>query len=98
MTRAKTKPPVHKPAFDADSALRFAAEESREMLDRFASSTSSGISPVQQANPLSETNRTGLTLLLKPETIARLKEEAVRKGKTVGQIVDKLVSKHLGKH
>ena len=36
--------------------------------------------------------------MLKPDVIARLKAEAARKEKTVGQIVEKLVSKHLDKH
>jgi hypothetical protein len=36
--------------------------------------------------------------MLKREVIIRLEEEAARKEKSIGQIVEKLVTKHLGKH
>ena len=45
-----------------------------------------------------DADRLSLTLMLKPEVVARLKAEASRKGKTLEQIVEKLVGKHLGKH
>ena len=78
MTKSKAKPPMHKPAFDADAILRFASR----------GDSPDGMDP----------DRTGLTLMLKPETVSRLQAEASRKEKTVEQIVDKLVGKHLGKH
>ena len=78
MTKSKAKPPIHKPAFDAEGILRFAAQ----------GASSEGKDP----------DRTGFTLMLKPETVSRLKAEASRKEKTLEQIVEKLVGKHLGKH
>ncbi len=78
MTRAKTKPSLHKPVFDADSILRFAA---------LGTPTAGG-----------DPERTSVTLALKAEVVARLKAEAARKEKTLEQIVEKLVTKHLGKH
>jgi len=78
MTRTKTTPQVHKPAFDADGVLHFAAQ---------------GGTPI-----LEDTDRVSLTLVLKAEVISRLKAEASRKEKTINQVVEKLVSKHLGKH
>jgi hypothetical protein len=43
-------------------------------------------------------DRLCLTLTMKRELVIRLEEEAVRKEKSVDQIVEKLVGKHLGKH
>jgi len=45
-----------------------------------------------------DSDRVSLTLMLKPEAVVRLKAEASRKEKTLEQIVEKLVAKHLGKH
>jgi hypothetical protein len=85
MTRAKSKPPVHKPVFDTEGILRFAAlEENPAGHD----ARPAGMDP----------DRLHLTLLLKPEVMNRLKAEAARKEKTIDQIVEKLVTKHLGKH
>jgi len=78
MTKIKAKPPMHKPAFDAEGIIRFA---------------SLGASPAG-----GDSDRSNLTLMLKTEAVARLKAEASRKEKTLEQIVEKLVAKHLGKH
>lgn len=83
MTRVKSKPTVHKPVFDTESILRFAAME---------------VPPVvHEAQPAGD-GPDRLTLMLKPDVIALLRAEAARKEKTIEQIVTKLVSKHLGKH
>ena len=78
MTKSKARPPMHKPAFDAEGILRFASQ---------------GAFPEGK-----DPDRTGLTLMLKPETVSRLQAEASRKEKTIEQIIEKLVAKHLGKH
>ena len=78
MTKSKARPPMHKPAFDAEGILRFAAQ---------------GASP-----PGGDADRFSLTLMLKPEAVSRLQAEASRKEKTIEQIIEKLVAKHLGKH
>ncbi len=85
MTRAKTSPAIHKPDFDVDGILRFAAQE--------ASAPDHDLRPAG-----GDPKRLSLTLMLKPDVIARLKAEAARKEKPVDQIVEKLVSKHLNKH
>lgn len=82
MTRAKTSPAIHKPDFDVDGILRFAAQET------------SAPGHDLRVDP----KRLSLPLMLKPDVITRLKAEAVRKEKSVDQIVEKLVSKHLNKH
>jgi hypothetical protein len=52
-----------------------------------------GVSPA-----VGDSNRFSLTLMLKPEAVSRLQAEASRKEKTIEQIVEKLVAKHLDKH
>ena len=51
-----------------------------------------------QQRVVPDPERSIITLQLKPESLTLLRAEAARKGKTVDQIVAKLVSKHLGKH
>ena len=101
MTRSKSTPPIHKPAFDEESALRFAAQEADPVVGatgRPVGGKPAGGSLERQTAQESGTNRLPVTLMLKSEVIARLKEEAGRKEKTIDQIVEKLVAKHLGKH
>jgi alkanesulfonate monooxygenase SsuD/methylene tetrahydromethanopterin reductase-like flavin-dependent oxidoreductase (luciferase family) len=101
MTRSKSTPPVHKPAFDEESALRFAAQGSVP----FAGAAVRPVGDEPAGGPIerlraksADTDRLSITLMLKSEVIARLKEEAARREKTIDQIVEKLVAKHLGKH
>jgi len=91
MTRAKSRPPVHKPVFDEESVLRFV--RSAEVSGHPA--TGKG---TRQPEPQAEAGRLPLNLMLKPEVVARLESEAARKEKSVAQIVEKLIVKHLGKH
>ena len=96
MTRSKITPPIHKPAFDEESALMFAALEVNQVVG-------GGGEPVGDLIERKEAKNLGadrlpITLMLRPEVIARLKEEAGRKEKSIDQIVEKLVTKHLGKH
>ena len=100
MTRAKTKPPVRKPVFDEEGILRFAAMEMTQAgdVDRAAGAGPAENSADRQSAKQSDPDRLSLTLMLKSEVISRLKAEAGRKEKTVDQIVEKLVTKHLGKH
>jgi hypothetical protein len=101
MTRSKVVPPIHKPAFDDESALRFAVQGA--VADSAAARGTAG--GRQSAGPTGqkvkkepESDRVSISLMLKSEVIARLKDEAARKEKKIDQIVEKLVIKHLGKH
>jgi len=97
MSREKSKPPIRKPVFDEEIALRFAALETATDERHPAGHRSPGESdqkPGKKGDPV----RIRLSLMLKAETISRLEEEAARKEKTMDQVVDKLVAKHLGKH
>ena len=88
MTRTKTKPPLRKPLFDADEVISFAA--TGEIRPEAAGGAASKVAEVS--------GRTTLTLMLLPEVVARLRAAADRKGKTIDQVVEKLVTKHLDKH
>lgn len=85
MTRAKTRPAIHKPDFDVAGILRFAAPDG----------PASGAGPQRDGG---DPNRASLTLKLKAEVVAKLTAEAARKEKTVEQIIEKLVGKHISKH
>jgi hypothetical protein len=97
MTRTKSKPPIHKPVFEEEGTLKFASGETAPG-DASNRQSIASDPDVNQAANNSEQDRLSLNLLLKPEVIARLDEEAARRGKPVGRIVEKLVTKHLGKH
>jgi len=101
MTRSKKAPSVHKPPFDEEIALRF-AEKGLEQEVVKQGRTDVGLDTGKRSakKPAKDagSERLSLELLLKPETIVHLRQEADRRGKAVEQIVDKLVAKHLGKH
>jgi len=101
MTRSKSLPPIHKPAFDEESALLFAAhgaEPNAGVAGRPKGSKPAGAPLEQQGARIAGADRLAVTLMLRSEVIARLREEAGRKEKTMDQIVEKLVAKHLGKN
>jgi hypothetical protein len=97
MTRTKSKPPIRKPAFEDEGTLKFASGETAPG-DAAHRPPVAGDPNVNPAAKNLEQDRLSLHILLKPEVLARLEEEAARKGKPVGRIVEKLVTKHLGKH
>lgn len=100
MTRAKTKPPVRKPVFDAEGIVRFAALASPPADTAAEAPGEAAVEPQDErkASKKPAHDRQSITLQLSPEVIACLRAEAGRKGKTIEQIVEKLVTKHLGKH
>ena len=101
MTRSKTRPPIRKPVFDEEKVLSFAAPNAGPVgtaVEQSADGSPAGKPASRKAVKEDKTDRQNLSLMLKREVVIRLEEEAVRKEKTIGQIVDKLVTKHLGKH
>ena len=101
MTLSKKTPSLHKPSFDAESTLRFAEMEpatpaSAPGRGKGGSSNRNREEAAPGKDPQQE--RISITLRLKADTIAILQHEAGRKEKEVGQVVEKLVAKHLGKH
>jgi hypothetical protein len=100
MTRSKKTPSLHKPSFDAESALRFAEMAPKPLTGAPERGKGESTSRKQgeAAGKGPQPERHSINLLLKAETITTLQHEAGRKGKEVGQIIDKLVAKHLVKH
>jgi len=84
MKPAKTRPVIHKPDFDVEGILRFAGQETTA--PRYDHDSSSECP-----------DRPTLTLRIKAEVVAKLTTEAARKEKTIEQVIEKLVSKHLKK-
>jgi hypothetical protein len=97
MTRTKSKPPIRKPVFEEEGTLRFASGDTAPV-DASACQSTVSAPKVNPAAKNSEQERLSLHLMLRPEVIVRLEEEAARRGKPVGRVVEKLVAKHLGKH
>ncbi len=101
MTRSKATPPIHKPAFDEESVLRFAAHDPDQDVGATQGKTGGGQATAPTGQKVGKepgAERFPVTLMLKAEVVARLKDEATRKEKKIDQIVEKLVTKHLGKH
>ena len=101
MTRSKTRPPIRKPVFDEEGILSFAARNAGPAgtaVEQSAGSDSVGESTDRKSMKETKTDRQRLSLMLKREAVIRLEEEAARKEKSIDQIVEKLVTKHLGKH
>ena len=101
MTRSKTRPPIRKPVFDEESILSFAALNTVPVgtaVEQSAGRDPVGKSAVRKSAQETKTDRQSLSLMLKREIIIRLEDEAARKEKSIGQIVEKLVTKHIGKH
>jgi hypothetical protein len=94
-------PNIHKPAFDEESVLMFAAQEADQLagapVRTVGGEPAGGMLERKEVKDLGA-DRLPITLMLRSEVIARLKEEAGRKEKSIDQVVEKLVTKHLGKH
>jgi hypothetical protein len=101
MTRVKKAPAIRKPPFDEESVLRFAEKGLPQKTTAGRGKTDFVQPPAKMREEKkvkeSDPERRPLNLMLKLATIAHLQQEAFRKGKSVNQIVDKLVAKHLGK-
>jgi hypothetical protein len=100
MIRPKSNPPIRKPVFDDEAALRFAAG-GEPIATGSTDSTSGGVSAGKGKGKKKAEGDEGsipLTLNLTSDVIARLEAEAARKGKSMDQVVEKLVTKHLAKH
>jgi hypothetical protein len=98
MAKSKTQPSIEKPVFDPEAALRFAAEGAPPgkqvvpELDRTASRA-----PSRSATK-ARSGYTEVPVLIRDELLPRARAEAARKGKTLDELIEKLISKHLGKH
>ncbi len=94
MAKSKTHPNILKPVFDPEAALRFAAEG-----EPAGKPEPSG----QEKNPQekggkSRAGYTEVTVLIRDELLPRARAEAARKGRTLDELIEKLITKHVGKH
>jgi hypothetical protein len=94
MAKSKTHPAILKPVFDPEAALRFAAEG-----EPAAKPEASG----QERNPREKAGKsragyTEVTVLIREELLPRARAEAARKGRTLDELIEKLITKHVGKH
>jgi hypothetical protein len=91
---------MHKPVFDDAVVVSFAAmgADQVDAVGNVAGIEAGTTGRKRKAGKKADADRSGLTLMLLPEVVARLRAEAERKGRTIDQVVEKLVHKHLGKH
>jgi hypothetical protein len=98
MAKTKTHPTIQKPVFDPEAALRFAEEGGgaagttavKEKKEKGAAT------PVVAKAP--HPGYSVLTMQIREELLAKARVEAARKGRTLEEYVEKLISKHVGKH
>lgn len=95
MTKLRTKPSIAKPVIDTKAALEFIAAQhgsasAEEKVGSIAVDTST------RAEIPAGFLRLDVTV--KEELLERLEAEARRKGKTVAEMVSKLITKHISKH
>lgn len=98
MAKTKTNPSIAKPVFDADAALRFAAEggstvKEEPVKERKAKASTASVSAAAAA-----AGYAGITLQIREELLVKARAEAARKGRTLEEYIEKLISKHAGKH
>jgi hypothetical protein len=91
MTKLRAKPSIAKPVIDAQAAIDFvsAQHKSSDAEEKELCATGKNEAPA------------GYVLLnvpVKEELYGRLEAEARRKGKTIAEMVGKLISKHISKH
>lgn len=94
MAKSKTQPAILKPLFDPEAALRFAAEG-----EPAGKQEPCG----QEKNPQEKARKsragyTEVTVLIRDELLPRARAEAARKGRTLDELIEKLITKHVGKN
>jgi len=97
MAKSKARPPIAKPVFDPEAALRFAVEGEGTI----------AVSPTEKPGAKASAGQTGkdvsdgyvsVKVQIREELLQRARAEASRKGKTLDEYIGKLISKHVGKH
>jgi hypothetical protein len=98
MAKSKTHPTIQKPVFDPGAALRFAAEgggaEDRVAVEEKKAKSAKALVGVKSPPP----GYSVLTMQIREELLAKARVEAARKGRTLEEYIEKLITKHVGKH
>ena len=98
MAKSETQPSIEKPIFDPEAALRFAAEEAPTGKRVVPEQGGTASRVPSRSISKSRSGYTEITVLIRDELLPRARAEAARKGKTLDELIEKLISKHLGKH
>ncbi len=97
MAKSKVRPPIAKPVFDPEAALRFAAEGVSATGE--ASAGNPGAAPAAgEVGKASGDGFVSVTVSIREELLQRARAEASRKGRTLDEYIGKLIGKHAGKH
>jgi hypothetical protein len=98
MAKSKTHPTIQKPVFDPEAALRFAEEGggAPEKVPVKEKKTKGATASADVKSP--SLGYSVLTMQIREELLAKARVEAARKGRTLEEYVEKLISKHVGKH
>jgi hypothetical protein len=95
MTRLRAKPSIAKPVIDVRAAIEFVSAQRKSSDDDTMAEARNLTSPVKKEVPAGYVR---LDVPVKEELYGRLEAEARRKGKTVAEMVGKLINKHISKH
>ena len=98
MAKSKTQPSIEKPVFDPEAALRFAADGAPPEKKVVPGQDGTASRASSRSTAKTRSGYTEITVLIRDELLPRARAEAARKGKTLDELIEKLISKHLGKH
>jgi 2-succinyl-5-enolpyruvyl-6-hydroxy-3-cyclohexene-1-carboxylate synthase len=95
MTKVRAKPSIAKPVIDARAAMEFVSAQHKSSAAVLPADESDLIATAKNQAPAGYVQ---LDVPLKEELYGRLEAEARRKGKTIAEMVGKLINKHIAKH
>ncbi len=98
MAKSKTHPNILKPVFDPEAALRFAEEGGGTTETAAVKEKKTKGAPAPEVVKPPHPGYSVLTMQIREELLAKARVEAARKGRTLEEYVEKLISKHVGKH
>jgi hypothetical protein len=98
MAKSKTHPTIQKPVFDPEAALRFAEEGGGATDTAAVKEKKMKATPAPAVVKAPHSGYSLLTLQIREELLAKARVEAARKGRTLEEYIEKLISKHVGKH
>lgn len=95
MTKMRAKPCIAKPVIDTKAAIEFVSAQQKSSTGDLEAERKE---PNASANTAIPAGFVRLDVQVKEELYGRLEAEARRKGKTVDEMVGKLIQKHISKH
>jgi hypothetical protein len=95
MTKLRAKPSIAKPVIDTKAAIEFVSAQHKSSNADLKAERTEPDAPAKVKIPAGFVR---LDVPVKEELYGRLEAEARRKGKTVAEMVGKLIQKHVSKH